>query len=56
MTNMDYCKYRNTVRDLHDCYDSIDSEPEDEEEAEARKRLIKLCKKIADGYSEEEVE
>ena len=47
MSNMGYCRFRNTLTDLHDCYDNL-GETESEEEAQAEALLIKLCKKIAD--------
>ncbi|MFA5299846.1 MAG: hypothetical protein WC389_16805 [Lutibacter sp.] len=44
---MSYCRFRNTYKDLLDCYDCIDDEELSKDEQEARIRLIKLCKKIA---------
>ena len=53
--NMSYCRFRNTLPDLSDCYDNweedLDKE-DDREEYQARERLLKLCKRIADEYSE----
>jgi len=45
MGNMSYCRFRNTVSDLQDCYDNL-HEANSLEEERARKRLIKLCQKI----------
>jgi len=46
MGNMSYCRFRNTARDLQDCYDNLDNDLS-EEEKQARERLIELCKDIA---------
>jgi len=53
MSNMSHCKFRNTLDDLRDCYESMD-EPLPEDEERARKSMIRLCKKIADDYAEQE--
>jgi len=54
MSNMSYCKFRNTLDDLRDCLDYIgDPVTCDDEEERARKRLIKLCKDIADEYADD---
>lgn len=53
--NMSYCRFRNTLEDLRDCYDSIDdTEDLSLEEEKARKRLIELCKQIAAEFEEDE--
>ncbi len=44
---MDYCRFRNTLPDLKDCYDNIEDLPADAEEARARKCLVSLCITIA---------
>jgi hypothetical protein len=53
MANMSYCRFRNTLEDLKDCYDNMD-ETDDmrPEEARARERLIALCRRIVDDYEE----
>lgn len=67
MSNMSYCRFRNTLGDLRDCYQSLledGYEDEDDEsprtadrlsseEEYAKKALIKLCIKIAEEYGEE---
>ena len=50
---MGYCKFENTLRDLKDCEDTIGDESESESEEKARKRLIELCKQIADDYADD---
>lgn len=55
MANMSYCRFRNTVLDLDDCWNNMDSlEPDDNpEEFNARLRLIRLCCEIALNYCDE---
>lgn len=55
MSNMSYCQFENTYRDLHQCYNAMDDGEEDSE-AEFKKKLIDLCKKIAEEYGDEEDE
>lgn len=53
MSNMSYCRFRNTYSDLKDCYNSIDGALDDDAaEEKARLALIKLCCQIAqsNGY------
>ncbi len=45
MANMSYCRFQNTSRDLHDCYENLDGELSDDEHA-ARKRLVRTCAKV----------
>lgn len=45
MANMSYCRFQNTSRDLHDCYESLDAELS-EDEREARNRLVRTCAKV----------
>ncbi len=47
MANMSYCKFENTLKDLRDCWNNFD-DCESGSEEEARKRLVKLCKEIAE--------
>ena len=53
MANMSYCRFENTLTDLHDCLNHIDDELESETEKKARKKLVKLCQRIIDGYDAE---
>ena len=50
MGNMSYCRFRNTLQDLFDCYDAMDESLEDDEEEKARNRMIELCGQIAKEY------
>lgn len=51
MSNMSYCKFRNTLKDLRDCYNSMYDEVSPEED-QAKIDLIKLCKIIAEEDQE----
>lgn len=59
MSNMSYCRFRNTLSDLADCkesldFDGLDGEGEDEKmdekERAAAISLIELCREIADEH------
>ena len=59
MSNMSYCRFRNTLADLDECYEALeegedeideDGDPISKEEKEALVELIKLCKKIYKEY------
>ena len=49
MANMGYCRFENTLHDLRDCYDHIDDDLS-AEEAQARTRILGICKDIAIDY------
>ena len=53
--NMEYCRFRNTLKDLLDCLDAINDDLGLEEDA-ARKKMIKVCKDIIydSGLDEDE--
>ena len=53
MSNMSYCRFRNTDRDLSDCQDALEelfndpaAEPLSREELVAAKRLVERCLEI----------
>lgn len=52
MTNMSYCRFRNTLIDLTDCYNALEQMYDDSycdldpEEAEAAILLIEQCEEI----------
>lgn len=48
--NMSYCRFENTVSDLRDCYNNMDSNDLSESEFYARRHLIELCMSIACEY------
>lgn len=59
MANMSYCRFQNTLADLRDCARALsemgDYEKElSEAEGKAAKRLLKLCRDLADDYEPSE--
>jgi len=46
MSNMNYCRFENTLEDLRDCYYHIYDEDLSESEKEAKLKLMKLCEKV----------
>jgi uncharacterized protein YjiS (DUF1127 family) len=59
MSNMSYCRFRNTLGDLNDCLDALEDIGGDlselgDEEAAAAKRLIEMCRQIADDYGSDD--
>lgn len=56
MSNMSYCRFRNTLPDLRDCYEAMgrkDPEEIDFEERLARWHLVRLCRNIATDFAHE---
>lgn len=53
MSNMSYCRFRNTLDDLRDCQESLEDKVGSIEEHKARIRLIKICKEIAGEYPDD---
>jgi hypothetical protein len=47
---MSYCRFENTVSDLRDCYNNMDSNDLSKSEFYARRHLIELCMSIACEY------
>lgn len=48
MSNMSYCRFENTYKDLKDCLDALNHQDElSESEARYRDLLIKMCVEIA---------
>jgi len=57
MGNMSYCRFENTYGDLKDCYDALEEKSLDElseKEKKYAKKLIKMCKDIADDFLDNE--
>ena len=49
MSNMGYCRFRNTLVDILDCYDNLDTLPDlSMEERRAAWDLIEICRSITD--------
>jgi hypothetical protein len=59
MSNMSYCRFRNTLSDLRDCayalYQDLDDWKTDlsDEEARAARALLKLCGELAADFGED---
>lgn len=49
MSNMSYCRFRNTLSDLQDCVDYIDDDLSPEE-ARARECLVEVCAEIVENW------
>ncbi len=50
MTNMSYCQFENTLKDLRDCWENWE-DPQGERsqsEKKAQERMLALCKKITE--------
>lgn len=45
MSNMSYCRFRNTLTDLRDCSEHL-QDIDSKEEFKARQKLIDLCREI----------
>lgn len=55
MSNMSYCRFENTLKDLQDCYDAILNDNLDdlsESERKCCRELISLCASIVDDYGD----
>ena len=55
MGNMSYCRFQNTHHDLDDCYENMDDTKDlSDDEATARRLLIRMCVNIAAEYGDED--
>lgn len=55
MGNMHYARFRNTLGDLRECYNSMQEEEDLEAEEEAaKKEIIELCATIVERFGKEE--
>lgn len=56
MSNMSYCRFRNTLADLIDCQDALNEHDGldnlSEEEKRSAQRLIRVCRDIADDWGD----
>lgn len=50
MTNMSYCRFRNTLEDFRDCITNLEDHELSEEEALARYQMIKSIAALAERY------
>lgn len=55
MANMSYCRFENTLADLEDCNQYIDCLLSADEN-KARKKLIELCRSIAQKFEDEDLD
>jgi hypothetical protein len=57
MSNMSYCRFRNTLHDLRDCEDAfltaLDTSENDLDEDRARTQLLKVAMNIVSLYAEQ---
>lgn len=55
MGNLPYCRFRNTLMDLRECYNSMQEEEElGVEEEAAKKEIIELCATIVERFGKKE--
>ena len=63
MSNMSYCRFRNTLNDLRDCKEALDDAQNMDEEDLPQKgseehwamlRLIEVCQEIVDSHDPED--
>ena len=57
MSNMSYVRFENTLRDLEDCFEALNElglNALSESEQRHAKRLILLCKVIAEDFGSQE--
>lgn len=52
MSNMSYCRWENTYKDLEECYENIENNDEEGTEKKYREKLIALCCMIASEYGD----
>jgi len=51
---MSYCRYRNTLLALQDCYNNLPQQDLSKDEARAFAELVELSKSIAERYEDTE--
>lgn len=56
MSNMSYCRFENTLRDLKDCYEHMTDVNLDPEEIRARQAMVELCSEILSECTNVEVQ
>jgi len=57
MSNMSYCRFQNTLKDLRDCADALEEIGDNlaelsKEEARAATELIAICQEISGRFDE----
>ena len=48
MPNMAYCRFENTLRDLHDCAEHVFDKDLSDREEDARRRLLRVCVELGE--------
>lgn len=56
MSNMSYCRFKNTLNDLRDCQEHFDDQDLSKEEHKARIRIYEICKDIVDNFEKDDLE
>jgi hypothetical protein len=56
MSNMSYCRFENTYKDLYDCYENLGDEDLSADERVYRTKLVKLCQRIVNEMEDEVTE
>ena len=50
MSNMSYCRFRNTLADLRDCEDSIYEPADNRDEERARLQMLIFMNRVVENY------
>lgn len=53
MSNMSYCRFENTSRDLSDCYEHLEDEDLSDSEKRCKENLIGQCVEILESLEYE---
>lgn len=55
MSNMSYCRFRNTLLDLTDCYENFHEDEGElsKEERSARRKIVELCIDIVNDFGDD---
>ena len=56
MSNMSYCRFQNTIKDLRNCEGHFEDTDLSKEEHEARLNMYDICKDIADNFEREDLQ
>ena len=55
MSNMSYCRFQNTLKDLQDCFNALNEEPIDElsrEERSSAEDILILCQEFIEEHQD----
>ena len=50
MSNMSYCRFENTMRDLRDCLRHIAEDAENHRDEDSRQEMLELFRTIGEDY------